>query len=88
MTSNTFTRAFMTYDGMYVTSELVTKNFLQIKTQSGIVYYNTALSSAKATHGGTVISREADIVTAHGRISSFKVRMRGKSRKNLSCLKS
>ncbi|KHN75154.1 ADAM 17-like protease [Toxocara canis] len=34
-------------------------------TSSGDVYYNTALSSAKTTQGGTVITREADIVTAH-----------------------
>uniref|UniRef100_A0A9J2PF18 Peptidase M12B domain-containing protein n=1 Tax=Ascaris lumbricoides TaxID=6252 RepID=A0A9J2PF18_ASCLU len=34
-------------------------------TSGGDVYYNTALSSAKTTQGGTVITREADIVTAH-----------------------
>ncbi|KAM3727579.1 ADAM 17-like protease [Dirofilaria immitis] len=38
---------------------------IQNKDQFGIVYYNTALSSAKTTYGGTVVSREADIVTAH-----------------------
>ncbi|VDO51072.1 unnamed protein product [Onchocerca flexuosa] len=38
---------------------------IQNRDGLGIVYYNTALSSAKATHGGTVVSREADIVTAH-----------------------
>ncbi|CAG9531237.1 unnamed protein product [Cercopithifilaria johnstoni] len=38
---------------------------VQNKDRLGIVYYNTALSSTKATHGGTVVSREADIVTAH-----------------------
>jgi hypothetical protein len=30
------------------------------------IYFNTALSSSKGTHGDTVIAREADIVTAHG----------------------
>uniref|UniRef100_A0A914V897 ADAM 17-like protease n=1 Tax=Plectus sambesii TaxID=2011161 RepID=A0A914V897_9BILA len=32
---------------------------------SGKIYFNTALSSAKSTYGDTVITREADIVTAH-----------------------
>ncbi|VDN07423.1 unnamed protein product [Thelazia callipaeda] len=38
---------------------------VQNRDRLGVVYYNTALSSTKATHGGTVVSREADIVTAH-----------------------
>uniref|UniRef100_A0A915PKI1 Peptidase M12B domain-containing protein n=1 Tax=Setaria digitata TaxID=48799 RepID=A0A915PKI1_9BILA len=38
---------------------------VQNRDRFGTVYYNTALSSTKATHGGTVVSREADIVTAH-----------------------
>ncbi|VDN26198.1 unnamed protein product [Gongylonema pulchrum] len=38
---------------------------VQNRDRFGIVYYNTALSSAKATHGGTVVTREADLVTAH-----------------------
>lgn len=39
---------------------------IQNNDRLGVVYYNTALSSTKATHGGMVVSREADIVTAHG----------------------
>ncbi|KAK6114534.1 Metallo-peptidase M12 family protein [Brugia pahangi] len=38
---------------------------IQNRDGLGVVYYNTALSSTKATHGVTVVSREADIVTAH-----------------------
>jgi hypothetical protein len=34
--------------------------------QNNKIYFNTALSSAKSTYGDTVITREADIVTAHG----------------------
>lgn len=46
---------------------------IQNRDRLGIVYYNTALSSAKATHGGTVVSREADIVTAHGNRDLFSL---------------
>ncbi|KRY57565.1 ADAM 17-like protease [Trichinella britovi] len=33
--------------------------------QNKLVYFNTALSSARSSYGGPVITREADIVTAH-----------------------
>lgn len=31
-----------------------------------LIYYNTAFSSLRSTYGSTVVTREADIVTAHG----------------------
>lgn len=40
---------------------------LAIVDKGRFFYYNTALSSAKSSSGGAVVTREADIVTAHGK---------------------